>query len=69
MTTYRKPTYRKITLLLLTPASMKRTLNRLLAVSLLITASPFAFAAATLTDNFNDGNDTGWTRQSASAYL
>jgi hypothetical protein len=48
---------------------MKRTLNRLLAVSLLITASPFAFAAATLTDNFNDGNDTGWTRQSASAYL
>lgn len=43
---------------------MKTTLNLLLPISLLIAASSFASAAATITDDFNDGNDTGWTRLS-----
>lgn len=44
---------------------MKTTPSRLLPISLLIAASPFASAAITIIDDFNDGNDTGWTHKSS----
>lgn len=46
---------------------MKTTVNRLLAASLMIAASSLGTAAVTITDDFNDGNDTGWTRESSLA--
>lgn len=43
---------------------MKTTFYRPLAVFLQIAASSFASAAITITDDFDDGNDNGWTRLS-----
>jgi hypothetical protein len=46
---------------------MKPNVSRILAVFLLVAASSFASAAVTITDDFNDGNDSGWSRQSSLA--
>jgi len=45
---------------------MRTTRNRTLFASLIFTAAAVAAAAAaiTITDDFTDGNDVGWTRQS-----
>jgi len=46
---------------------MKTTVNRLLAASLMISASSLGTAAVTIIDDFDDGNDIGWTRESSLA--
>jgi hypothetical protein len=46
---------------------MKTTINRLLVASLMIAAASHGTAAVTITDDFNDGNDVGWTRESSLA--